>query len=472
MNLIKKINHYFLESSEFFFLENLKRRISFLDRKKNFFHEISFFVNKCINDPENILFFCCGNSLIADKVLSKKKYIHEINSDYLKKKGKNESVLNKKMIRTFDHIIIADTEHQKNLISNLEMISNNMNNEARVILVSKSLVWMFFINIYRKLIFKSNNDKSNFLPFGYLKKLFDTHGFDLIRNEKIIVFPFNFPLINNFLNTIFRLPILNFFCLINITVFKKKKILKKKTHKISFIIPCKNEEENIQLFYKEIQSIKSNKKIEFIFGNDKSEDNTKQNIELLKKKIGNKHQIIRYQGPGICKSKNVYKGIDLAKGEIIVIYDADLTVRFDEIMNCINLLNTSNTDFINCTRMIYPQKNNAMKSINFLGNIFFAKLFSILFNQKITDTLCGTKIFFKSDWDKIKKFNSTWGIADRWGDFDLLIGAYQNNLKISETPIHYQDRIAGETKMRSLTLNTLRMLFIVLAAYYKLKIKR
>ena len=141
-------------------------------------------------------------------------------------------------------------------------------------------------------------------------------------------------------------------------------------------------------------------------------------------------------------------------------------------MNCINLLNTSNTDFINCTRMIYPQKNNAMKSLNFLGNIFFAKLFSILFNQKITDTLCGTKIFFKSDWDKIKKFNSTWGITDQWGDFDLLIGAYQNNLKISETPIHYQDRITGETKMKSLTFNTLRMLFIVFVAYYKLKIKK
>ena len=87
---------------------------------------------------------------------------------------------------------------------------------------------------YRKLFFKSNNDKWNFLPFGYLKKLFDTHGFDLVRNEKIIVFRFNFPLINNFLNTIFRLPILNFFCLINITVLKKKKILKKKIIKFFF----------------------------------------------------------------------------------------------------------------------------------------------------------------------------------------------------------------------------------------------
>ncbi|MDC3036682.1 glycosyltransferase, partial [Candidatus Pelagibacter sp.] len=205
---------------------------------------------------------------------------------------------------------------------------------------------------------------------------------------------------------------------------------------------------------------------------DKSTDDTKKNIKILKKEIKNKYQIIQYDGPGICKSKNVYKGIDLATGDIIIIYDADLTVKFDEIMNCINLLNESNIDFINCTRMIYPQKYKAMKTLNFFGNIFFAKLFSILFRQKITDTLCGTKIFYRNDWQKIKKFNSRWGAIDKWGDFDLLIGAYQNNLKISEIPIHYQERVAGSTKMNSLILNTIRMLFIVLVAYYKLKIRK
>jgi hypothetical protein len=345
-----------------------------------------------------------------------------------------------------------------------------MNNDARVILVSKSLVWMFFINIYKKIFFR-NNIKSNFLPFGYLKELFDSQGFDLVRNEKIIFFPFNIPILNDCLNSIFRLPILNFFCLMNITIFKKKAVLKK-INKISFIVPCKNEEENILLFKKEISSITTDIKVEFLFGDDKSSDNTKKNIKILKKEIKNKHHIIQYDGPGICKSKNVYKGIDLASGDLIVIYDADLTVKFNEIMKCINLLKKSNIDFINCTRMIYPQKNDAMKTLNFFGNIFFAKLFSIMFKQKITDTLCGTKIFYKNDWNKIKRFNSKWGLIDKWGDFDLLIGAYQNNLKISEIPIHYQERISGITKMNSLILNTLRMLIIVLCAYYKLKIKK
>ena len=470
MNIIKIINNYFLQTSGEYFVTNSRSRLKFLERKKNFFYEISSFINRCINNSHKILFFCCGNSIISDKVISKNKYIHEINYEYFTKNKNKKINLNKNLINSVDHIVIADTEYQKNLVSNLDLISKNMNNDARIILVSKSLVWMFFINIYRKLLFK-NNIKSNFLPFGYLKELFDSQGFDLVRNEKIIFFPFNFPILKDFLNSIFRLPILNFFCLMNITVFKKKAVFKK-INKISFIIPCKNEEENILLFKKEILSITSDIKIEFLFGDDKSNDNTKKNIKILKKEIKDKHDIIEYDGPGICKSKNVYKGIDLAKGDLIIIYDADLTVQFDEIMKCINLLKNSNIDFINCTRMIYPQKNNAMKTLNFFGNIFFAKLFSIMFKQKITDTLCGTKIFYKNDWNKIKRFNSRWGLIDKWGDFDLLIGAYQNNLKISEIPIHYQERTSGLTKMNSLVFNTMRMLLIVLCAYYKLKIKK
>ena len=122
--------------------------------------------------------------------------------------------------------------------------------------------------------------------------------------------------------------------------------------------------------------------------------------------------------------------------------------------------------------MIYPQKNKAMKILNFFGNSFFAILFSILFKKKITDTLCGTKIFYKNHWNKIKKDNGKWGAKDLWGDFDLLIGAYKNNLKIIEVPVTYFDRTENETKMNSLIFNASRMLYIVLASYYKLRLKK
>ena len=122
--------------------------------------------------------------------------------------------------------------------------------------------------------------------------------------------------------------------------------------------------------------------------------------------------------------------------------------------------------------MSYPQKDGAMKLNNFIGNSFFAGLFSLLFKKKITDTLCGTKVFYKKDWIKIKKDISKWGVKDLWGDFDLLIGAYKNNLKITEVPVTYYERKEDNTKMTSIILNALRMLYIVLASYYKLRLKK
>ena len=181
---------------------------------------------------------------------------------------------------------------------------------------------------------------------------------------------------------------------------------------------CKNEKDNISLFENEI--ISSSPNYEFLFGDDNSNDGTGEEINKLIKKLSN-NKIIKYQGPGKCKSENVYQGIDKATGDIIVIYDADLTVSFKDIEFSLEILKNSNADFINCTRMIYPQKDGAMKFFNFIGNSFFAALFSILFKKKITDTLCGTKIFYKKNWETIKKDNSKWGIKDLWGDFDLLI---------------------------------------------------
>ena len=210
---------------------------------------------------------------------------------------------------------------------------------------------------------------------------------------------------------------------------------------------------------------------EYLFGDDKSDDRTLEEIEKLSKKLNN-HKIIKYNGPGICKSENVYAGIEKAKGDVVVIYDADLTVSFEDIEFSLNILKETNADFINCTRMIYPQKDGAMKFLNFIGNNFFAGLFSVLFKKKITDTLCGTKIFYKKDWNKIKRDNSTWGAKDLWGDFDLLIGAYKNNLKITEVPITYFERKENETKMTSIISNTIRMLFIVLSSYYKLRLEK
>ena len=295
-------------------------------------------------------------------------------------------------------------------------------------------------------------------------------GNQLIRNIKFCLIPFNIPILTKFLNKIIRLPLINFFASTNLLILKKSNFLKFRDTKtsISIVVPCKNEEKNIRLFKNVVTQFDD--KVEFLFGDDNSEDKTKDEIySLIKNQPKNRAKIKFYEGPGLCKSENVYKGIYYASNEIVVILDADLTVKISDIKMALGAFIESDIEFLNCTRFIYPRSEKSMKKSNFLGNILFANFFSIIFKQKITDTLCGTKVFYKKDFLRFKKYNGTWGIKDKWGDFDLLLGAYRINLKIREYPVSYEDRIEGETKMTNVFLNGLRMIYIIMHGFIKIR---
>ena len=462
---------YYLNSSKEFFEKNFEKRLQFVKNKRFLFSEISKFIDNCINNSKEIFLFCAGNSILANEIKSEKINIKEINEKLCQYSGSKISykkTFERKDIENCDHLVIADIEHQKNPASNLLQLSNFMKDETRIIILSKNFFWMFIIN-FLKILFNFSPRKNNFLPSSYLSNLYSSCNLEIVRSEKIIAIPIYIPVLTNLINKVFRLPILNWFCVLNVTILKKiDTTIKNEIKKVSFIVPCKNEEKNIPLFKDHIKSLSG--KYEFLFGDDVSSDQTMIEIKKIKSEVKN-IEINFYEGPGICKSENVYRGIEISSGDIVVIYDADLTVSFDDIDFAIKILINSNADFINCTRMIYPQKEGAMKKLNFLGNSFFAILFSLLFRKKVTDTLCGTKIFYKKDWIKIKQDVSNWGTKDLWGDYDLLIGAYKNNLKILEVPVTYYERTGGETKMTNVFKNALRMFYIIICAFYKLRLK-
>ena len=75
-------------------------------------------------------------------------------------------------------------------------------------------------------------------------------------------------------------------------------------------------------------------------------------------------------------------------------------------------------------------------------------MFSWILGQRIKDTLCGTKVLFKKDYEKIASGRKYFGDFDPFGDFDLLFGAAKLNLKIVEMPIRYQARTYGSTNIQ------------------------
>ncbi len=90
--------------------------------------------------------------------------------------------------------------------------------------------------------------------------------------------------------------------------------------------------------------------------------------------------------------------------------------------------------------------------------------------QRVKDTLCGTKVLWRSDYQKLAAQRTTFGLHDPFGDFDLLFGVAKLNRKIVDLPVRYKARTYGETKFSTIAcvghgLQLLRMCLIGMSKF-------
>ena len=141
------------------------------------------------------------------------------------------------------------------------------------------------------------------------------------------------------------------------------------------------------------------------------------------------------------------RGFAAATGDVLMILDADLTVPPEDLPKFLDALAEGRGEFINGTRLVYPMEHQAMRFLNKLGNRFFSAVFTWILQQPIQDTLCGTKVLYKSAYEQIARHRSFFGDFDPFGDFDLLFGAARLNLRIVDLPVRYRARTYGQTKI-------------------------
>jgi glycosyltransferase involved in cell wall biosynthesis len=178
-----------------------------------------------------------------------------------------------------------------------------------------------------------------------------------------------------------------------------------------------------------------------------STDDTWETIQKIQEKYKDRYDIKITQQDGKGKGDAVRKGYAMATGDILMILDADLTVPPEDLPKFYNALATGKGGFINGSRLVYAMDKNAMRFLNMLGNKFFSWAFSWLLEQPFRDTLCGTKVMFRTDYIKLISNRKFFGEFDPFGDFDLIFGAYKLNLKIVEVPIRYKERTYGDTNI-------------------------
>ena len=130
-----------------------------------------------------------------------------------------------------------------------------------------------------------------------------------------------------------------------------------------------------------------------------------------------------------------------------MILDADLTVAPEDLPKFFRVLTTGKGQLANGVRLVYPMEESAMRFLNRLGNRFFSAALSVLLEQPIDDSLCGTKALYRDDYERIAANRVFFGDFDPFGDFDLLFGAARLGMKIVDVPVRYRARIYGETKI-------------------------
>jgi SAM-dependent methyltransferase len=348
----------------------------------------------------------------------------------------------------FDYVIMSDTvgllEDVQKAFNELGKISHA---DMRLIITFHNFLWQPLLRILEVLKMKMPSRNLNWLNFYDLSNLLELSNFEVISYGNRLLLPARIPLLSTFVNKyIANLPLLNRLCSYAYIIARPKipKLESEGLPSVSIIIPARNERGNIEKAIMRIPSMGSHTEIIFVEGH--STDGT---MDEIKRACGEySHLDVKYDvQDGRGKADAVWKGFLLAKDDILMILDADLTVPPEELPKFYDAIVTGKGEFIMGSRLVYPLERQSMRTLNMLGNKFFSVVFSWLLGQRIKDTLCGTKVISRSNWKRLFKEKHYFGDFDPFGDFDLLFGSAKMNLKIVEVPIRYQAREYGETNI-------------------------
>ena len=318
--------------------------------------------------------------------------------------------------------------------------------DTRVILMYYSSLWKPVFRLASALGLADTGPEQNWLSPSDIRNLLALSGFELVAESQRVLLPVYVPLLSTLLNRwLAPLPVFRLFALANVAVARSKARRPGRSPSVSVIVPARNERGNIEALVQRLPAMGPEDELIFVEGH--SSDGTWEEIQRVAGKYaGRRIRVFQQTGKG--KGDAVRLGFGEARADVLMILDADLSVPPEVLPKFYRALLDDTGEFINGSRLVYPMEKRAMRFINMVGNKFFAAAFSFLLGQPLKDTLCGTKVLRRSHYEAIARDRAYFGDFDPFGDFDLLFGASRLGFRIVELPVHYRERVYGDTNIR------------------------
>ena len=457
-----------------------KKRDKWIDKNSYFYKNDRAYMQFLVGEDKRILELGCGTGQLLNSLSPAYGVGVDLSANMVSIAQKNYSGL--KFIQgdledvslissiqgPFDFIILSDTiGYLDDCEEAFVALHSLCTPGTRLIISYYSWFWQPILTLAEKVGLKMPSVEMNWLSTEDTMGFLQLADFESVKREWRQLIPRSVFGIGSFVNHfIGTLPFIRHLSLRNYIVARSVRMVGLKLPSTTVVIPCRNEKGNIENAVIRLPQFCEDLEIIYVEGN--SQDGTLDEINRVISAYPDKDIKVLVQD-GLGKGDAVRKGFNHAHGDILMILDADLTVPPEDLTKFYKAITTGKGEYINGTRLVYPMDDQAMRFLNFWANRTFSIIFTWLLNQRLTDTLCGTKVLTKKNYDKIVDNRSYFGDFDPFGDFDLIFGATKLNLKMVEVPIRYTARSYGETQI-SRFRHGLLLLKMVVFAYKKLKV--
>ncbi|MBI2559337.1 glycosyltransferase [Candidatus Woesearchaeota archaeon] len=236
------------------------------------------------------------------------------------------------------------------------------------------------------------------------------------------------------------------------------KVLDKERFKVSVIFPSYNESENIEEAIRRVSKSLGRQLYEVIVVDDNSPDQT---WKIVRNMRNPKYNVIRRtKERGLASA--IARGIEEAKGNVVVWMDCDLGVPPEVVPKLVEKLKTY--DVAIGSRYVSGGKDSRTffrKSVSYLMNLFA----SCMLGFKVRDYTSGFAAARKKVFDKVKF--SKHGFGEYFIDF--VYGCIKGNYRLVEVGYKYKYRKWGVSKLDNSLFTLLK--FGIQYAYRIIKIR-
>ena len=341
-------------------------------------------------------------------------------------------------------LLHGNLNHDLDIEGTLANLRLRLNRLSRLVVVLYNPYFRGVFWLATRLGLRTGPLPSTFVTREALTALAALSGYEIVQLKPVAYVPFRLLGVGDLINRVLpSVPLVRWLGAAAVVVLRP--IASSSPPSLTIVIPCRNEKGNIEAALTRLPALPA--PVEVIFVEGHSTDGTWEEVQRVIGVHGHRLKLSAFRQTGKGKSDAVRLGFSKASHDLVTILDADLTMPPEMLPRFYNAYCAGLADFINGTRLVYPMEGEAMRFLNRLGNVFFAKALSFVLDTHLNDSLCGTKLLRRDDYARMVRWRHDFGDVDPFGDFELLFPAAIFGLGIIDVPVYYRARSYGATNI-------------------------